>query len=197
MKWVDTLLGRTKPKPANLDALFAVPGAAITVESAMGLTSAGSAAVCFKPASGHDFTSACNEIAELLELSGKDTGSEISQSEDSYGYHWIVVRDPDMSDLVNTVHMVNASLVERGYENQLLASVFAFRAEGASSPESPVSYLVYLFKRGTFYPFVPASGGGEKRDNQRELQVQAALSGEVPLEADLTRWFPIWGAPIP
>jgi hypothetical protein len=88
--------------------------------------------------------------------------------------------------------MVNSSLAERGYENQLLASVFAFRADGGE-----VAYLVYLFKRGTFYPFVPAPGGGEKRDNQRELQLQGALTGEVPLEADLTRWFPIWGAPVP
>ena len=192
MKWVDTILGRTKPKAANLDALFAVPGAAITLEAAMGFTSAGAAAVCFKPASGYDFTAACNEIGELLALSGKDTGSTISQSVDSYGYHWIVVHDDDMSDLVTTVHMVNASLAERGYENQLLASVFAFRDD-----DGAVAYLVYLFKRGTFYPFVPAPGGGERRDNQKELQVQAALTGEVPLEADLTRWFPIWGAPVP
>jgi hypothetical protein len=191
MKWMDTLLGRTKPKAANLDALFAVPGAAITLEASMGLTSAEAAAVCFKPASGYDFAAACNEIGELLELSGKDTGSTISQSEDSYGYHWIVVHDDDVGDLVTTVHMVNASLAERGYENQLLASVFPFRAGG------DVAYLVYLFKRGTFYPFVPAPGGGERRDNQKELQIQGALTGEVPLEADLTRWFPIWGAPVP
>ncbi len=192
MKWVDTILGRTKPKAANLDALFAVPGAAIMLEAALGLTSAGAAAVCFKPASGYDFASACNEIDELLALAGKESGSTVRQSEDSYGYHWIVVHDDDMSDLVTTVHMVNSSLAERGYENQLLASVFAFRGDGGA-----VTYLVYLFKRGTFYPFVPAPGGGEKRDNQRELQLQGALTGEVPLEADLTRWFPIWGAPVP
>ncbi len=192
MKWVDTLLGRTKPTKANLDALFAVPGAAITLEAAMGLTSAGAAAVCFKPATAYDFATTCAEITELLELSGKDTGSEVTQSEDSYGYHWVVVRDPDLSDLVTAVHMVNSSLAERGFENQLLASVFAFRDPGGG-----VVYLVYLFKRGTFYPFGPAPGGGERRDNQKELQLQGALRGEVPLEADLSRWFPIWGAPIP
>ena len=192
MKFLDSLLGRTKPKRANLDALFAVPGAAITLEASMGMTSAGAAAVCFKPASAYDFESTCNEINKLLELQALDSGSQISQTKDSYGYHWIVVHDPDMSDLVTSVHMVNASLAERGYEQQLLATVFALRAES-----SGVAYLVYLFKRGTFYPFVPASGGGEKRDNQRELQIQGALTNEVPLEADLTRWFPIWGAPIP
>ena len=192
MKFLDSILGRTKPKRANLDSLFAVPGAAITLEAAMGLTSAGAAAVCFKPASAYDFTATCNEINELLELSAKDTGSEISQHQDSYGYHWIIVRDPDLDDLVTSVHMVNSSLAERGFDQQLLATVFAFRGEGGA-----VVYLVYLFKRGTFYPFVPASGGGERRDNQKELQLQSALSNEVPLEADLTRWFPIWGAPVP
>lgn len=192
MKFLDSILGRTKPKRANLDALFAVPGAAIMLEASMGLGSAGAAAVCFKPASAYDFTATRNEIEELLALSAKDTGSEISQHQDPYGYHWIIVRDPDVSDLVTSVHMVNSSLADRGFDQQLLATVFAFRGETAD-----VVYLVYLFKRGTFYPFVPAPGGGERRDNQKELQLQAALANEVPLEADLTRWFPIWGAPVP
>ncbi len=192
MKFLDSILGRTKPKRANLDALFAVPGAAITLEASMGVTSAGAAAVCFKPASAYDFATTTNEIQELLELQAKDTGSEISQHQDSYGYHWIIVHDPDLSDLVTSVHMVNSTLAERGFDNQLLASVFAFRGD-----DGGVVHLVYLFKRGTFYPFVPALGGGERRDNQKELQLQAALGHEVPLEADLTRWFPIWGAPIP
>ena len=192
MKFLDSILGRTKPKRANLDALFAVPGAAITLEAAMGLVSAGAAAVCFKPASAYDFTATRNEIDELLALSAKDTGSEISQHQDSYGYHWIIVRDPDLSDLVTSGHMVNSSLAERGFDQQLLATVFSFRGEGGE-----VVYLVYLFKRGTFYPFAPAPGGGERRDNQKELQLQAVLANEVPLEADLSRWFPIWGAPVP
>jgi hypothetical protein len=192
VKFLDSILGRTKPKRANLDALFAVPGAAITLEASMGFTSAGAAAVCFKPASAYDFAATCNEINELLELQARDTGSEISQHQDSYGYHWIITRDPDLSDLVTSVHMVNSSLAERGFDSQLLATVFAFRSDTGA-----VAYLVYLFKRGTFYPFVPAPGGGERRDNQKELQLQAALTNEVPLEADLTRWFPIWGAPVP
>lgn len=192
MKFLDSILGRTKPKRANLDALFAVPSAAITLETSLGLTCAGSAAVCFKPASAYDFASTRNEIDELLKLSAKDTGSEISQQEDSYGYHWIIVRDPDLDDLVTAVHMVNSSLAERGFDHQLLATVFAFGGGGGE-----IVYLVYLFKRGTFYPFVPARGGGERRDNQKELQLQSALGNEVPLEADLTRWFPIWGAPVP
>jgi hypothetical protein len=55
--------------------------------------------------------------------------------------------------------------------------------------------MVYLYKRGTFYPFAPAPGGGEQRDNVLELRVRDLLAGELPLESDLSRWFAIWGAP--
>jgi hypothetical protein len=53
--------------------------------------------------------------------------------------------------------------------------------------------LVYLYKRGTFYPFAPQSG--ERRDNALELEVRGVLGDDLKLEQDLTRWFPVWGAP--
>jgi hypothetical protein len=53
--------------------------------------------------------------------------------------------------------------------------------------------VVYLYKRGTFYPFAPLSG--QMRDNALELQARGVLANELPLEEDLNRWFPVWGAP--
>ena len=53
--------------------------------------------------------------------------------------------------------------------------------------------LVYLYKRGTFYPFVPLDG--EKRDNALELQIRGVVGEDVPVEPDLTKWLAIWGAP--
>jgi hypothetical protein len=55
--------------------------------------------------------------------------------------------------------------------------------------------LVYLYKRGTFFPFAPLAGGGERRDNALELQIKAVLADDLRIEQDLARWFPIWGAP--
>jgi hypothetical protein len=55
--------------------------------------------------------------------------------------------------------------------------------------------LVYLYKRGTFYPFAPLAGEAQRRDNALELQVKAALADDLRIEQDLSRWFPIWGAP--
>src|SRR5699024_3641478 len=45
----------------------------------------------------------------------------------------------------------------------------------------------------SFYPFAPA--GGTRRDNALELQVEAAIGQDLPLEKDRSRWFPVYGAP--
>ncbi|MDQ3931786.1 MAG: hypothetical protein M3252_02970 [Actinomycetota bacterium] len=189
MRFLDVLLGRTKRKQANLDALFALPGAAVGLEAELGLRPAGAAGVCFRPSSGQVFAETEGEIRDLLAMSAKESGAEFAHSADAYGYQWVTVRDPDLEDLVTAVHLVNATLEERGFGPQLLASVFAFAADAR------VAYLIYLYKRGTFYPFVPS--GEEQRDNQAELQLRGALSEDLPIEQDLQRWFPIWGVPVP
>ena len=53
--------------------------------------------------------------------------------------------------------------------------------------------LVYLYKRGSFYPFAPLPG--EQRDGALELKIKALLGNDLRLEQDLSRWFPVWGAP--
>ncbi len=55
--------------------------------------------------------------------------------------------------------------------------------------------LVYLYKRGSFYPFAPLPGAAERRDTALELQLKAALGDDLRIEPDLGRWFPVWGAP--
>lgn len=190
MGLLDTILGRTKAKPPDLDRLFALPGAAITLEAALGMKPAGAAAVALKPASGRSFAEVQTELADLIALAATQASSEVSRVQDSYGYEWFVVRDPDLDDLVTTVHLVNSTLTDRGFGPQLLASVFAFTGEQAETV-----HLVYLYKRGSFYPFAPT--GKERRDNATELRVRDAVAGELPVEADLTRWFPIWGVPLP
>ncbi len=193
MKLLDVLLGRTKPKQANLDALFSLTGAAITLEAATGMRPSGHAAVCFKPASGAGFAATSTELTELLELAVKEAGSTLRTTDDSYGYRWVVLGDPDLEDLVTSVHMVNSTLEERGFGPQLLCSVFGFAAApGSGSGER--CHLVYLFKRGTFYPFAPLPG--ERRDNELELRVRGALGSDLPVEPELARWFALWGIPI-
>ncbi len=96
--------------------------------------------------------------------------------------------DPDITGLVTDLHAVNSTLEANGYGPSLLCSLVGFTDGGRSLG------LVYLYKRGTFYPFAPV-GGGQRRDNALELQAEAAIGGDLPLEKDRSRWFPVYGAP--
>lgn len=197
MRLLDVLLGRTKPKQANLDALFGLSGAAVTLDAALDMKPSGEAAVCFKPASGAGFAATATELSELLELAVRESGSTLRVTDDRFGYRWVVLGDPDLEDLVTSAHMANSTLEERGFGPQLLCSVFGFDAAGSPGPPPGAKqrcYLVYLYKRGTFYPFAPLEG--ERRDNELELRVRGALGSDLPIEPELGRWFALWGIPI-
>jgi hypothetical protein len=206
--FLDTLLGRTKPVRANLDALFALPSAAVTLQTAAGLVSSGSAGVCWKPPAGQPAEDLEKEIGELLDLPDDDQASpptdaagstptmvgKFTQSEDSYGYRWLLIEDPDIDDLVTRVHLANSTLSDAGWGPQLLCSVFGFKPSSGAAPDAKPFFLVYLFKRGTFYPFAPLTN--ERRDNELELRVKAVVGSDLPFESDLSRWFPLWDSPV-
>ena len=56
--------------------------------------------------------------------------------------------------------------------------------------------IVYLFKRGTFYPFVPVAGEKERRDTELELRIRSMVGADLPFESDVSRWFPLWDLPV-
>lgn len=266
MGLLDTLLGRSKPVRANLDNLFALPGAAVTLQVSAGLLPTKKAGVCFKPPAGQPFAEMQAQIEQLLRTPDSDdsasagtaaappgpaaaasgSGTPSSSGEgalakpaptnltvrhvaDSFGYRWIIVEGGEIDDLVTRVHMVHSSIEEGGWSTQLLCSVFGFApgpsggagsdidslgvpagideatsATTGSSDSSAASdgigaltepvYLVYLAKRGTFYPFAPT--GKETRDTELELRLKSILASDLPVESDLSNWFPIWELPI-
>lgn len=186
---LDVIFGRKRLKAANLDRLFAVSTAQVTMQAELGLRPAGAAAVIFKPLSAGEFVRVENEIQELLEVCARDSGSDVRRHEDTYGYTWLIVRDPDFEDLVTSTHLVSSELQARGFGEQLLAAVFRF--DGGRLPV----YLLYGYKRAAFWPFVP-TGEEQARDNAEELRLKSELEGELPVEQDLSRWFGLFGAPI-
>jgi hypothetical protein len=185
--FLDVLLGRSKPVKPDLDRLFALPSAAVTLEAATGFTPTGLGSVCFRSAEGGAFAQLERDIRELLDA---DEGPDIELSTDSYGYTWLLARhEPSqLEDLVTDIHAVNSSMESGGFGPSLLCSLVTFTRDQGDGLA-----LVYLYKRGTFYPFAPRPG--EQRDNALELQVRGAMSGDLPIEDDLARWFPVWGAP--
>jgi hypothetical protein len=192
MGFLDILLGRTKAVAPDLDQLFGLPSAAVTLQAAAGFTPTGTGAVCFASVEGAAFAEAHQEVQALLDADAERTGPPVEVSRDEYGYSWLVSRrEPDdLPALVSDLHAVNSALEGSGFGPQLLCSVAGFQDTGQRRLG-----LVYLYKRGTFYPFAPLAGEAQRRDNALELQVKAALADDLRIEQDLSRWFPIWGAP--
>jgi hypothetical protein len=189
--FLDSLLGRTKPVQPKLDDLFALPSAAITLEAGSTFKPTGSGSVCFRQVEGRSFSDVQKEIQDLLDMSsGKEGGLPVEVTKDSYGFTWLVSSrmSDELEALVTDLHAVNSSLVDAGFGPQLLCTLVAFRDD-----QERRLALIYLYKRGTFYPFAPQNG--ERRDNALELEVRGVIGDDLKWEQDLTRWFPVWGAP--
>jgi hypothetical protein len=187
--FLDVVFGRKRLKEASGDKIFALSTAQVTLNVDLGLKPAGAAAVCFKPLSAGEFVRAENELQELLDVAARDSGSRIRRKSDEYGFEWLIVEDRDFEDLVTTVHLVGSELKARGFGPQLLAAIFRF--DGGKHPV----YFIYGYKRGAFWPFVP-TGEDQERDNAEELELKAKLERELPIEADLSRWFGMFDAPL-
>jgi hypothetical protein len=186
----DILAGKRKlAKPAP-DRLFAMSTAYVTFQTELEHTSRGVAGIVFQPLATADFEQIARDMVEVLHGTAGDSGTQVETRDDDYQYRWMILRDPDFDDLVVGVNAVSSALEAGGYGERILCAVFAF--EDASG--RPL-YWIYNYKRGSFYPFVPA-GGAQQRDNERELRLKAQVGAELPVEPDLERWFPLWGIPI-
>jgi hypothetical protein len=191
MGFLDALLGgkAKKVKGAAPDRLFAMTTAQVTLETGLGLKHKDSAGIVFQPLETADFDAILTETEELLHGAAEDTGTQVESSADEYGYRWLILRDPDFEDLVVALNTVSTQLQGSGYGDRLLAAVFPFEDKG-----KPI-YFIYNFKRGGYYPFIPAPGD-QARDSERELRLKAQVGPELPFEEDISRWFPLWEIPL-
>jgi hypothetical protein len=190
----DILTGRHDVKGPAPDRMFAIATAYITLEAEHQIAPAGKAAIVFQALATSEFEATIKEMEELVRATGGDSGTSVSTQDDSYGYRWMVLANPagapSIEDLTVGINAVSGSIETAGHGERLLCAVFAFTdAKGA-----PI-YFIYNYKRGYWYPFVPASGD-QQRSTERELQIKAQMSSELPIEPELERWFPLWGIPI-
>ncbi|WP_310963120.1 PspA-associated protein PspAB [Nocardioides terrisoli] len=183
----DVIRGRSATRGPNLDNLFAIPGAAITLQTSLGMNPTGIGSVCFRAAAGAAMAGVEADAVALIETDG---GPKVEHSEDGFGFSWLVVRaEPtDVSGLVTDLHAVNTGLETQGFGSGLLCSVVGF----ADTDGRRVG-LVYLYKQGTFYPFSPS--GEKARNSMFERQVRDAIGSDLPFEPDPGRWLALWGAP--
>ena len=149
----------------------------------------GRAAIVFQSLATADFTSIVRETEEVVRATASDSATTVENSTDSFGFSWLVLRGSDFDSLVVGINAVSEALQAGGYGERLLCSVFAFQ-----DGQRRALYWIYNYKRGFFYPFVPS--GAQQRDNERELVLKAQAANELPIEPELSRWFPLWGIPV-
>ncbi len=190
MNLLESLFGGTRRPTSREEQLIALSTAAVTLQAELGLVPTGQAGIVIRPIDSEEYRRAEAELAGLLEIAGRETGAAITERNDGYGYRWVVIADDAIADLVSTAYSVSLQLRDARFGDQVLAAAFGFRDAGGRHV-----YWLYNFKRAAFYPFVPAPDGAT-RDTAHELQLAAAIGRELPVEADRTRWYPMWGMPL-
>ncbi len=184
----ETMRARTTPKRNNLDALFLVPSAAITLQTALGFAPTGSGSVCYRSASGAAFAQTQADVLALIRDDAE--APEVTVTTDDFGFTWLVVAGDaaDMAGLCTDLHAVNTTLELNGFDSGLLCSMVPF-----ANASGQRFGLTYLYKQATFYAFAPS--GEQSRDTLLELSVRDLLDKELPMEPDLHRWLAVWKAP--
>lgn len=192
------LTGRHTVKGPAPDRLFAITTAYVTLEAEHQIEPTGQAAIVFQALATSDFESTLKEMEQVVAATGGESGSTVTTEDDSYGYRWMILHNPEgapsVEDLAVGINAVSGSIETAGYGERLLCAVFAFL-----DARKQRVYFIYNYKRGDWYPFVPDSSPtdtGQQRDTERELQIKAQIASELPIEPELERWFPLWGIPI-
>jgi hypothetical protein len=193
----DILTGRHQVKGPAPDRLFAISTAYVTLEAAHQIAPAGGAAIVFQALATSEFEATLRDMEEVVKATGGDTGTKVSTEDDSFGYRWMVLRNPSgqpsVEDLAVGINAVASSIETAGHGERLLCAVFAF-----TDAQKHRVYFIYNYKRGYWYPFVPDPDPGhpQQRSTERELRIKAQMSSELPMEPELERWFPLWGIPV-
>ena len=201
----DILIGRHEVKGPAPDRLFAITTAYVGLQSEHEIDSLGSAAIVFQALATSEFEATLRDMEDVVRATGGDSATSVSTQDDSYGYRWMILRSPDgapsVEDLAVGINAVSTSIETAGHGERLLCAVFAFLDANKNR-----IYFIYNYKRGFWYPFVPASdaahpaageeAAAQQRSTERELQIKAQMASELPMEPELERWFPLWGIPI-
>lgn len=180
----DAIFGRTKLPPGKTDQIFALTTATVDIEVKLNSPYGNRAALVLRSVDNSSYDALTREINDLLSMSGRDFTADVRSQTDSMGFHWLMFEGPNLDDAINGLFMAADLLKQSGYMDSLLAAMFRFGDW----------YLIYSYRRATFYPFVPV--GSSQRNESREFRIRNTLVNALPIEKDPERWYPLWDPPI-
>jgi hypothetical protein len=132
------------------------------------------------------------EIRQFLDASRTDFDLTYRILIDTFGYLWVIIEGKNMEDQLAGVTAIGDIVYERGFADKLLATVFEF--SNTSDNLCSIQYLIYNYRRNSFYPFIPL--GQKNRDTEQEMKILSAVDQELRLEKDMTNWYPLWDLPL-
>ena len=90
----DVISGKRKLKQPAPDRLFAMSTAYVTLQSEHQIEPAGTAAIVFQALATSEFEATLREMEEVVKATGGESGTTVSTQDDSYGYRWMILRNP-------------------------------------------------------------------------------------------------------
>ena len=129
-------------------------------------------------------------MEELLKSTGEDTGTTIDKQDDKFGYRWMVLTDPDFEDLVVGV---NASPA-RSRPEATATGCWRRCSASATRTTSPSTGSTTTSAARSTRSCRPAESSSATPSASCSLKAQ--IGAELPVEAQLERWFPLWDIPI-
>jgi len=151
--------------------------------SSAGLAFSGKAGVCLKaPVVGRAGPS-------KLDLTGLLAGAALPAryelASDEYGCTWVVLRG-DLRSVATAATATCRLLNDARYGGDILCIAFEFADKGRKA------YWIYN-RDGRFYPFAPEN---KEHDVRFELHMKAVVTGIMPVEDAVSKWYPLWGMPF-
>jgi hypothetical protein len=182
--------GGSKKRETDSDTISSLSSAYIALKTRLDLKSTGRSAICIKKVDLVRFSEMKQEIENFLDASKADFELTYRTIVDPYEYLWIIIMTKTLEDNVAAITSIGDTIEEKGFSDKLLASIFDF------NDGSTANYLIYNYKLDKFYPFVPISEQQKRRDHDKELKIMSAVGDELPVEKDMSNWYPIWNIPI-
>jgi hypothetical protein len=187
---IGTSGGGSKKRETDSDTISSLSSAYIALNTRLDLKSTGRSAICIKNVDLVPFGEMKHEIENFLDASKADFEITYRTIVDPYEYLWIIIMTKTLEDNVAAITSIGDTIEERGFSDKLLAAIFDF------NDGSTANYLIYNYKLDKFYPFVPINEQQKRRDPDKELKIMSAVGDELPVEKDMSNWYPIWNIPI-
>lgn len=148
-----------------------------------GLDFSGKAGVCLQaPGRGRTGPS-------KLDLTGLLAGAALPAryelASDEYGCTWVVLQG-DLRSVATAAITTCRLLNDAGYGGDILCIAFEF------VEKSRKAYWIYD-RDSRFYPFAPENNA---HDVRFELHMKDVVSGVMPVENAVSKWYPLWGMPF-